>query len=50
MIRIFIGYDPREAVAFNVLAHSDPDPRQRTRHDRAPDAQPVGRTDVARAA
>ena len=22
MIRIFIGYDPREAVAFNVLAHS----------------------------
>ena len=22
MIRIFIGYDPREAVAFNVLSHS----------------------------
>lgn len=22
MIRVFIGYDPREAVAFNVLAHS----------------------------
>lgn len=22
MIKIFIGYDPREAVAFNVLAHS----------------------------
>ncbi|MHB1205284.1 MAG: hypothetical protein ACYCZX_06935 [Rhodospirillaceae bacterium] len=22
MMRIFIGYDPREAVAFNVLAHS----------------------------
>ena len=22
LIRIFIGYDPREAVAFNVLAHS----------------------------
>src|SRR5581483_5628751 len=22
MIRIFIGYDPREAVAYNVLAHS----------------------------
>ena len=22
MIRIFIGYDPREAVAFHVLSHS----------------------------
>ena len=22
MIRIFIGYDPREAVAYNVLCHS----------------------------
>ena len=22
MITVFVGYDPREAVAFNVLAHS----------------------------
>ncbi len=22
MIRIFIGFDPREAVAYNVLAHA----------------------------
>ena len=22
MIRVFVGYDPREAVAYNVLAHS----------------------------
>ena len=22
MIRVFIGYDPREAVAYNVLSHS----------------------------